>query len=53
MKWLSRAALVLGVVVGVLFMYWWVRIRRVPTVRVSYTLGKGRDVDIEWIDLNP
>ena len=51
MKWLPRAALVLGVVLGVAFVVWWMRIRQLPTLRVSYTLGKGRDVAIEWIDL--
>ena len=30
---------------------WWIYDRRVPTVRVSYTLGKGRSVDIDWINL--
>lgn len=43
--------LIAGILLGTLAVVWWVRVRKLPTVRFSYTLGKGRDVDIDWIEL--
>mgnify|MGYP000296171047 CR=1 FL=1 len=48
----GRYALVIfGALLGVLFVLWWTRFRKLPTVRVSYTLGKGRAIDLDWIEL--
>ncbi|MGF1506526.1 MAG: hypothetical protein GYB64_03675 [Chloroflexi bacterium] len=51
MKWMPRAALVIGVMLGLGLAIWWLQERRVPTLRVSHTLGRGSDVTVEWITL--
>ncbi len=42
---------VLGAAFGALFAVWWVNGRRIPTLRVSHTLGKGSQVALEWIEI--
>ena len=48
-KWGRLLLAVAGIVAGGLLVYWWVNDRRVPTLRVSHTIGRGNDVEIEWI----
>lgn len=43
--------MILGATLGTLLVVWYVRVRKLPTVRVSYTLGKGQAVDLDWIEL--
>ena len=43
--------LVVGITISTLFLIWWVRFHRVPTLRFTFTIGKGGSVDIDWIDL--
>lgn len=47
------ALMVVGVTVSLLALIWWVRFHRVPTIRISFTVGKGFAVDVDWIDLRP
>jgi hypothetical protein len=51
MKGFKWFLLILGAVIGALVVVWLVYYRRIPTLRVSYTLGKGRDVSLDWIEL--
>ncbi len=51
MKFGRYLLVTLGAALGALLVVWWVYYRKVPTLRFSYTLGQGRDVDIEWIEL--
>ncbi len=45
------ALLVVSMTVTMMALAWWVRFHRIPTVRISFTVGKGFAVDIDWIDL--
>jgi len=47
------ALLVVGVTTTLLMLIWWGRFHRIPTVRLSFTVGKGFAVDVDWIDLKP
>jgi hypothetical protein len=47
-RWLT---VIVGAALGAAAIVWWVRYRQIPTVRVSYTLGKGREVELDWIQL--
>lgn len=52
MKTMFRfSLLILGVVVGVMLLRWYLNGQRLPTLRFSYTLGKGGGVDWDWIEL--
>ncbi len=52
MKWERLLLIVaLGALFGALFAVWWVNGRRVPTLRVSHTLGRGSQVGLEWIEI--
>jgi len=46
-----RIALGIAVVLTVLFAVWWFIYRRIPTLKVTYTVGRGGQVDLDWIDL--
>jgi hypothetical protein len=43
--------LLLGVIVGAAVAIWLIQNRRIPTLRVSYTLGKGREISLDWLEL--
>ena len=45
------AFIVVGLTVAFVALVWWVRFHRIPTVRVSYTLGRGLDAETDWLDL--
>ena len=48
----GRAAfIVVGLTVSLIALIWWVRFHRIPTLRISYTLGKGLDAQTDWLDL--
>lgn len=51
MKWWRLFAILLGAIVGALVVVWWIYDRRLPTMRYSYTVGKGSSVGLEWIEL--
>lgn len=48
---LGRIVLILGAVLGAFVAFWLISQRRIPTLRVSYTLGRGREVSLDWIEL--
>lgn len=41
-------AIVVAVLVAV--WVWWIRYRKLPTLRVTYTIGKGSEVGLDWIE---
>jgi len=50
----GRVALaVVSLTLTLLMLIWWTRFHRLPTVRVSFTVGKGFAIDVDWIDLRP
>ena len=49
MKWERLLLATLSVIAGALLILWWLNDRRIPTVRVSHTLGKGSEVSLDWI----
>jgi hypothetical protein len=52
MKVLGRFVLMLiGVTSGVFLVLWLINDRRIPTLRVSQTLGQGTSVELDWIEL--
>ncbi|GAB4481567.1 MAG: hypothetical protein Kow00124_29470 [Anaerolineae bacterium] len=52
MKTVGRIfVMVIGVMIGVLVAVWLANDRRIPTLRVSHTLGKGSEVSIDWIQI--
>ena len=51
MRTLKIVLFALGALIGALVIAWLVVTRRIPTLRVSYTLGKGYDVSLDWIRL--
>lgn len=40
-----------GFIVGAFVAFWLLSQRRVPTLRVSYTLGRGSDISLDWLQL--
>ena len=36
---------------GTLAIVWWTRNRRIPTLKFSYTPGKGESIELDWIQL--
>lgn len=51
MKLGQTIILFMVVMIGGLMLVWWVRWHRLPTLRLSYTIGKGGDLGLDWIDL--
>jgi len=48
---IGRIVFVLGAALGAFVAFWLISQRRIPTLRVSYTLGRGREVSLDWIEL--
>lgn len=46
-----RVMLILGAALGAFVTFWLISQRRIPTLRVSYTLGRGREIALDWIEL--
>jgi hypothetical protein len=42
---------ILGATVGALLVVWWFNDRRIPTLQLSHTIGKGNSVSLDWIEL--
>ncbi len=51
MKWGRILLATLGVIAGVLIMLWWINGHRIPTLRVSHTIGKGSEIAVDWIEI--
>ncbi len=47
------ALVVVAITLMTMAIYWWVRLRRIPTLRFTFVLGKGASLDLDWIDLRP
>ncbi|HLV44533.1 MAG TPA: hypothetical protein VKY39_06225 [Aggregatilineales bacterium] len=52
MKWMRVLIAALALALGAFFVYWWMEIRLLPTVRISHTIGKGNRIDLDWIEIN-
>jgi hypothetical protein len=53
MRYRRLALIVVAISLMTLAVYWWVRVRRIPTLRFTFILGKGATLDIVWLDLKP
>ena len=47
------ALVVVAITVMTMAIYWWVRLRRIPTLRFTFVLGKGATLDLDWLELRP
>lgn len=47
----GRLFMLLGFALGAFAAVWLFTQRRLPTVRISYTLGRGREIALDWIEL--
>ncbi len=52
-RFVRVALAILGITVTLAVVIWWVRYHRLPTLRISYTVGRGFAVDLDWIDVRP
>jgi hypothetical protein len=48
---IGRVFMLIGLALGTFVAFWLLSQRRIPTLRVSYTLGRGREVSLDWIEL--
>lgn len=49
---IGRLFMIIGFTLGTLAAVWLLTQRRLPTIRVSYVVGRGREVGLDWIQLN-
>ena len=47
------ALVVVAITMMTMAIYWWVRLRRIPTLRFTFVLGKGATLDLDWLELRP
>lgn len=52
MKLVRVLIALLGLALGAFFVYWWMEIRLLPTLRISHTIGRGNRIDLEWIEIS-
>jgi hypothetical protein len=45
------ALVVVAITLMTIALYWWVSLRRIPTLRFTFVVGKGGTIDVDWIDL--
>ena len=50
-KWMYFTLSALGAAATAFLVMWWINDRRIPTLRISHTVGQGNDVSVEWIQL--
>jgi hypothetical protein len=48
-RWWRLVLIIIGSAMGAFVVVWWISDRRVPTLRFSHTIGRGNDVNVEWI----
>jgi hypothetical protein len=49
---IGRLMMIVGVALGAFVAFWLLSQRRIPTLRVSFVLGRGREISLDWIELD-
>ena len=49
---IGRLLMFIGFALGAFVAVWLFTQRRVPTLRISFVLGRGREIALDWIELD-